>query len=233
MATILAETTITGIVLWVSTIRTPCHVSADSDIAAAATTTTAADMVVCSVTLDTGNHSIAVAPSSRELATAGVRTISVGGVTKQVEEQLEHLGESDDRDADPKTQLTADVGKQLAGDVVLLFDGPQYVRVGDVDVETGEVAHRLASVGVVEVAPVESLFLGVGRVREPRRVVGQLRTRSGGGVVEETRESEEKQNTLNRFSDSLKSATISRECISVVDYGGIQVTPRPECTPPL
>jgi len=104
-----------------------------------------------------------------------IATDSVDGVTRQVVEQLEHLGESDDRNADPEAQLTADVGEQLAGDVVRLFDGPQDVRVGDVDVDAGEVAHRLAPVGDVEVILVESLFLGVGGIGEPRRIVGHLR----------------------------------------------------------
>jgi hypothetical protein len=124
-----------------------------------------------------GRRPIGVAAPPRELAAARVWSVAVGRVSEQVEDELQHLGERDDRHADPEPELTADVGQQLARGVVFLFDCLDDVRVGDVDVETGEVAHRLPPVAVVEVALVKSLLLGVRRIGKARRVVCELHSK--------------------------------------------------------
>lgn len=72
-------------------------------------------------------------------------------VARQAEDQLEHLGERYDGDADPETELAADVRHELRRQIVGRLRRDDHAAVGDVDVQSGEVLHSLLSRLVGEV----------------------------------------------------------------------------------
>ena len=92
-----------------------------------------------------GSITIAAAAESQ------LASLSRQEVADEAKGKLEHLGQRDDRDADPQSELTADVRDELRRQVVGRLRRDDDTAVGDVDVESREVLHALFSRLVREV----------------------------------------------------------------------------------
>ena len=77
---------------------------------------------------------------------------------EQDAEQLEHLGERDDGDADPQPELSPNIAHQLRRLVVGRLDRDDHVAVGDVDVEPREVLHAPLTMLVDEILGDDVVF---------------------------------------------------------------------------
>ena len=93
-----------------------------------------------------GSITIAAAAAESQLASLGRQDVA-----DETERELEHLGQRDDRYADPQSELSADVRNELRRQVVGRLRRDDDTAVGDVDVQSGEVLHALLSRLVREV----------------------------------------------------------------------------------